>query len=553
MATEFEVEGKKIRVEFEWDKYPKSTYRKDFEELFLYRLGKAGTERDLKVHKTEAISFMPLDQFMQLVERTMTIVVREVIKDYPQAREPKDGTLRIVITMVRNQDFEWYTFHDDDLSKLNEMFVQFNGLWMINNIAVPYQINNSKKIDYKLLYKFFAHALTYYLDIIAKKYRSEHKSREKHERIVELNENHSIYYLYLTFENLRVEGFAEFREKFQSISVPFYIEPIRNFRSRIQALIKITDEEGAEAFYEENFGAAAYAKNTYYLGRIMCYTIGLAIFKKFTGETRKLENGNREYFLKKDRIKGDKSKGYSVFVPTGTVKITFPILDLNNAMNLAPIVYASQLPPDVLEATYNQINGLKYRQFIREYEKACNELGISDNNRIVTYAFFDQMKKEATNWYEKRREAQLAAKGHAVTRSNQPRDIDEEPAPRIVSGSHSPEPQVDIERQIHENRGHSRTADHHMERAHSNAHASSQPSHTEQQHNSSDHETHSDPGENHQTRHQEAHPAEQQANAATEKNAKTAHSGSDGMAGILMVLAIIAAAIAAFLIFNSAR
>ncbi len=496
MRQEFEVRGKRIRIIFLWNEYQHSTYNKDFWELADYQKKKLDVTTDLKFHNVKDLAAMPYPHFMELVERTMTLVIKKTLTDYPQAIVSQRGIFEVQIKIVRNENFEWYTNHEDSLAELNKVFIELNGLWLINNLAIPYQYKD-KRVNFNLLYKFFVHEITHYIEKMKMKFRDEDYAREKHAGIIERNNNHALFYLYLAFENLRVEGFAEFREKSNMTSVQINMGWIRSFRPNLLEMIKHAEEEKAEEFFEAHFGAAAYAGNAYYCGRVMCYTIGLAILRRMPGEVRHIEKGNREYFLKKDR-----TKGFSILLGNKA----FPITEIEKAMNSSTIFYATPLPEDIFKMAYNLISTTRYRQFIRLYEKACDDLGISEKNRVVTYAFFDRVKKEATNWHEKRRAARIKEKGFAATGSEEEEDIDEEPAPRNVAGSHAGEKAVNMERAVHNGR------EHHAEPEKPQAH-----------------ETH------------EPHEIKEPATV----------SQSDSMTGLVVAGVVIAAIVAALIFFNS--
>ncbi len=390
----FVISGKKIVVLFIWDEYSSRVYNNDFKEIVAYQTQKAkrGTKAenaiDLKFYRhIKEFEKINYNVFKELVEKFMLRIVYEVLKDNPAIVTADADVFEIQIKIVRVKDRAWYGSYEEDISDTNHVYMQYSGLWLLNTIVVPWGLSDRQKIDYKVLYKFMTHELVHHIEIIKKKYWVEDYAKQKYRTVARRNANYSVFYLYLVFENLRVEGIAEFRDKSGMPRVEFKTENIRSFRIRIEQLIKMRRARDAEAFYEQNFGAGAYG-SLYYVGRLMVFTTGLAVLKK-----------------------EGKAKMATIILPN---KTTLPITGIEQAMN-SSYFDVTQLPPDIFNQTFNMVGERRYREFVDLYEWACNELRISERNRIVTRAFFDRMKKEATNWYEKNRLKDVKKRGYIPT------------------------------------------------------------------------------------------------------------------------------------------
>ena len=127
----------------------------------------------------------------------------------------------------------------------------------------------------------------------------------------------------------------------------------------------------------------------YYVGRLAAQTIALAV-AKMDGF------GNQIYLILPDNQRASLDQ-------------------INHAMTAVGRFYITQLPPAVFNKAVAMMSPIRYREFIRMYEWACNTLGISEENRIVTWAWFDDIKKRATNWYETNRLKEVQAKDYVPT------------------------------------------------------------------------------------------------------------------------------------------
>lgn len=388
----FEIGGKRVIVIFLFRNYWRKYLQSDYQELIMYQQKKAKIENrlsdiDLKFYHTiKQFPEIPYDYFKETVRRFVLRVIYEVLRENPGIVTTTTDTFEIQFKVSRNENREWYGSYDDSISDTEHAYIEYNGLWLLNTIVLPWLA--FKRIDYKLLYRFFQHELSHHKDLMNKRYFVEDYAKQ---RIMPLSRhfgNYSLFYLYLTFENLRVEGLHEFSGKIYMQKIEVKMEYVYNFRKLVEELIRIRELSEAEKFFEKNLGSISH-QGIYYVGRLAAQTIALAVAKK--------EGLGRQI---------------SLLLPNKKVE---PLNWLNSAMNSCSVFSITQIQVQAFEKAVVMIEARRYREFIRLYEWACNELGIEQKNRIVTYAWFDDLKKRATLWYESHRLRTVEERGYVPT------------------------------------------------------------------------------------------------------------------------------------------
>ena len=81
----------------------------------------------------------------------------------------------------------------------------------------------------------------------------------------------------------------------------------------------------------------------------------------------------------------------------------YPLEYIDTAMSTKDVFYVGNPDYSVFKKAYEEITKYKYnyKKFIALYEWACKEIGIRKRNMIMWYGFFDELKKEATKFYER--------------------------------------------------------------------------------------------------------------------------------------------------------
>ncbi len=388
----FEIGGKRVIVIFLFRNYWQKYLQSDYQELIRYQQKKAEirnplSDIDLKFH--HAIKNFPeisYDYFKETVRRFVLKVIYEVLRENTGIVTTTTDTFEIQFKVSRNENREWYGSYDDSISDMEHAYVEYNGLWLLNTVVLPWIV--FRRIDYKLLHGFFQHELSHHKDLMNKRYFVEDYAKQRIRPLSRRFGNYSLFYLYLTFENLRVEGLHEFSGKRYMERIVVNMAYVANFRKLVEELIAIRRVNDAENFFETNLGSISH-QGIYYVGRLAAQTIALAVAKK--------EGLDRQI---------------SLLLPNKKVE---PLNWLNSAMNAHVTFSITQIPVQAFEKAVTMIEARRYREFIRLYEWACNELGIEAKNRIVTYAWFDDLKKRATLWYESYRLRTVEERGYVPT------------------------------------------------------------------------------------------------------------------------------------------
>ncbi|HIG98896.1 TPA: hypothetical protein HA231_05760 [Candidatus Woesearchaeota archaeon] len=377
----FEISGKKVVIVFLFKNYWRKHLRNDYRKLVRYHRHryKNGDPNffDLKFYNGIAqagkrFPGIPYEYFRDAVRRFLVRATYEVLRDDPTLVTSTGSVFEIQIKVIRVPDRSYYAANIEDISDTDHAYLEFNGFWLLNTIVLPWIA--TQRIDYKLLYKFMQHELGHCREWVNQLYRLEDYAKSRIAPLMRMHRNYSLFFLYLVSENLRVEGVHEFADKRDMQRIDVHMEWIRNFRMQVEELITRKKMSEATEFFEKNLDSASH-QSTYYVGRLMAQTIALAVAKK---------------------------EGYgaqiSIQLPVGQV---VGLQWLNDAMSRFKAFYISQLPDAVYLKAKEIMQQYKYRAFIQLYEWACNLLGISMENRIVTWVWFDDLKKRATSWYRK--------------------------------------------------------------------------------------------------------------------------------------------------------
>jgi len=420
----FTASGKTIILIFVFNEYSSANLNSDLKVLIDNYSKKKMTldEPDMKLYKEKSTiealraysekTGIPYPYFRQTVASFMARIFQKVIEENPQVIPPDAPFFEIQIKISHEPDMSWYGAYNEEyrnkkkkIKDFQHVYLEYTGIWLLNTIVVPWIIK--QRIDYPLVYKFVQNELSHHSEWINNMYRLEDYARKRIRTISRRMGNWSLFYLYLVFENLRVEGVQEFNDKRNTQRIDVHMDWITEFRRLVEELIKKRSIQAASSFYEKNLSQESH-KSTYYVGRLMAQTITLGIAL--------------------DRaIKGDKQIGLLVnqiklIVPGGKI---FSLEDINAIMGANKTFQISRIPEQkinvdnietsLMEIALNEMLRVRYREFIRMYEGACGVLGIEVKNRIVTYAWFDGLKKRATDWYTEERLKKAVEAGFVPT------------------------------------------------------------------------------------------------------------------------------------------
>jgi len=172
---------------------------------------------------------------------------------------------------------DWYGDYKQDLSNTKEVYVYFNGLWVVERIVGPFYYLN--KFDYATVYKYFAHEIgQHHYENVKGAFAFAERVKNRLKGLGEKLANPAIVTLYASMFELLSEGGGEFIDKQYVRLVDFNKVWVNEFKAHMEAISHITKTRKAEKYFYNNLSFANQHAN-YYIGRLMFFTIGLGLLK----------------------------------------------------------------------------------------------------------------------------------------------------------------------------------------------------------------------------------------------------------------------------------
>ncbi len=318
--------------------------------------------------------------FQKITINLLQSMVKKVLNDMPEILEVSiSDFFEIQISIVNGRKRDYYAYHNDEVSDMGHFFIELSGTVVLGRMVVQYFY--TQRFDYSFVEKLLLHEFRHQVELMRNVYRREYGVQDKLKKIMSIKKdtffNKGIVLLYTAFCDTYTEGVANFSAMRNTSRIEIEMGWIRNYRMVLMNLAKMQKKREAEKYFGDIIEVER-GSSTYYCGKIMCYIIGLSIAKRTPFfNTLKIYVGNNK----------------------------FPLNDLNKLMNSSKVIYADNLPPQILNETMKALTSVpNYRLFIQKYEEACNILGISENNRIITWKTFNEIKKTGLNYYKKHKQ-----------------------------------------------------------------------------------------------------------------------------------------------------
>lgn len=259
----------------------------------------------------------------------------------------------------------------------NVIEMEFSGSAMTGRIYFLWLY--AHKVDASFLERTLTHELEHHLEHRKGMYLKEEETLKNIADFMQLNPGAWKGNLPVLFEvwcNLYAEGIATFVEnrKANQVEIDFkQIQKLKQLLSKISLLVKKSE---AERLVEKEFRATA-ESGEYYLGRLMCYFIGLSILKQKKTEVLVLSQG----------------------------KLNLPFAELGLFLEKHSSVKLESLDEATFKEAYAKLSQIKHhREFITLYTKACQELGLKDSLRIVDTKFYHKLLNNGAGNYKHCRE-----------------------------------------------------------------------------------------------------------------------------------------------------
>lgn len=184
---------------------------------------------------------------------------------------------------------------------------------------------------------------------------------------------------------MREEGLPDFVARKESPMIDFKMEGVRKYNANMLKLSTLTRKSESEPFYENEIGFGNLTpSNEYTMGRNMCLTIALALSKEM-------------------------NKPFTIVI--NNEKLSSKGIYLNNLLSKDRPIYFTDIDKQVFNATIEKVRPLAHYKFVQEYENACKELGIKDENMIMTRRRFYGIVSDAIAKMKKEKIARLKLGG----------------------------------------------------------------------------------------------------------------------------------------------
>ncbi len=398
-----QIDGKKFRLVLIFDNYSERDYKNDFQEFVDYQkklslTGEKGetdfrfwenkisltTDVDKKDFKFwEIKEFVPpFDFFKKKSVDYLGKAVASILRANPKIIVSDE--LNLEIKVIRIKERSYYIESHDDLMTPEYACYSGAGIWFMQAIAAPLFYFN--RVDFSYITRFFLHELQHFADNMKGYLQFDSKYADKIKRFSKKKSAYCLNYLYTTIFNLREEGYPDFVMRKEVGKMEINMEGVREYNRNLELLIKLRLKKDAEELFEKKIGwENMTASGEYACGRVMCLTIAMYVAK---------------IKLKPCKI----SVGKEVFSGHD-----FPELD--KIMSTNKIIYVSDFSNDVLQNAAALIEPSLGFHFIKLYEEACNYLGISEKNRVMTRDRFVFLQRKAMDFAAKERAKRLKKSG----------------------------------------------------------------------------------------------------------------------------------------------
>ncbi len=236
------------------------------------------------------------------------------------------------------------------------------------------------KVDVSFLERTLTHELEHHLEHRKGMYLKEEETLKNIVDFMQLNPEawkESFLVLFEVWCNLYAEGIATFVENRKANEVEIDFKQIQKLKLLLIRLSSLGKKSDAEKLVEKEFRFTV-ESGEYYLGRLMCYFIGLSALKQKQTELAVLSQG----------------------------KLKLPFVELGLFLEKHSSVKLGPLDELTFKETYAKLSQIKHhREFIIMYTKACQELGLKDSLRIVDTKFYHKLLNNAAGSYKHCREA----------------------------------------------------------------------------------------------------------------------------------------------------
>ncbi|MFH1915862.1 MAG: hypothetical protein ABIJ21_01230 [Nanoarchaeota archaeon] len=400
-----QLHGKNVNIVINFDNYSDRQYRNAFQEYLNYQTGrddiisrwglrKIDNKELLEEQSVGLMKFLkkkyPYQLFRETVTLFLTKVIGDVLQEFPEILTSDEMEVQIQVVQIIGR--EYFGAYDPNICDKEHLYVEYSGFWLIGAIFISWVID--KNIPYQTIKKSVIHELHHHVDNMANKFAYEEAVEEKWKLRAQKIKNFGTLFLYSTILEMRFEGYTEFSSR-----IPDYFkinkQKILDFKGRLWHLITIKDKTQAEEFYNKELSTDSW--RTYNMGNIMCIMIA-CYFSKDLPEQQTPTAGGIIPARPKVLFEGKQ----------------YPLDRLDTFMNTRKDVSIVGITDAVHKKTIEFVNSAGPTEFINTYNVACDYFKISQENRVIWWQLFLDLKKATTEMYERERKQKVKSKGYRV-------------------------------------------------------------------------------------------------------------------------------------------
>ncbi len=377
-------------VIFLFDTYSKSDFKKDLQEILDYQnrqgfsadKAERAKEVDLQFYK-QKIPDISYDFFKQKSFEIFSKLFFYMMSSNKNIATSTEFNIQFKVTRIPNR--EVYFYYDEEAfpsDAENACFIM-SGSWLLHTIVIPSALGTS---NFSLIQRYMLHELTHHHDGITNNLKWGNQYEGK---IRKLYTKHSAYFLnclYTSLFNLREEGLADFIARKDSPIIDLNMSGVKIYNANLIKLSLLTRRVDSESFYFNELSTGNLTSSSeYVVGRNMCLTIAMALSKK---------------------------AGKSFNVVISNQKFSSDKINLNDMLSKNKLIYIADIDKNIFNGTIEKVRPLAHYLFVHEYEIACKELCIKEENMIMTKRRFYTVITDSIKRLKKEKTLRLTSKGY---------------------------------------------------------------------------------------------------------------------------------------------
>jgi len=345
---EFDVYGTKFSITFIYSNFQEGKYSRKYRSLLTF------------------------EQFLKSIKLIFSQAARELLHENPKLITSSKYEFQIKITDTKRFD-ESFVYYYEDISNAHVIYLEFNGHWLVEKVAVPWTKGN-RTIEPAIKRILFAQMWHHWHSLTVKNKFELDLAKKLHAPLEEISD-FSHLFLLMSFANMQMEGLAEFKKRqaatHDGYSIKIDRKAIDDFKDELNTLARTKTKALAEKEYRklEKKRDIWMRTGIPYIGSIMCYTIGL------------------DLMMNDPRI----DKLYLMGKQHGMAKAK----ELGKLMGTESAVFCPPLPDDAYEQVCSHILGMNYTEFVKAYNLAGKKLDIDSKHMVVTGDLFNTLTEQA--------------------------------------------------------------------------------------------------------------------------------------------------------------